>query len=96
MGIITTVTSQSRCCQLKKKYHLKVSSEVLFRDLTEDYSPSHSLPDLGRSHNIQDFLLGGRVETRNSQWLGLNAFTPMAQVQSLLGELRSCKPYGAA
>ena len=30
------------------------------------------------------------------QWLGLGAFTAGAQVQSLLGELRSCKPRSAA
>ena len=29
------------------------------------------------------------------QWLGLGAFTAVAQVQSLVGELRSCKPCGA-
>ena len=26
------------------------------------------------------------------QWLGLSAFTAMAQVRSLIRELRSCKP----
>ena len=30
------------------------------------------------------------------QWLGLGAFTAVAQVQSLVGELRSCKPHGVA
>ena len=30
------------------------------------------------------------------QWLGLGAFTATAQVQSLVGELRSCKPCGKA
>ena len=30
------------------------------------------------------------------QWLGLGAFTARSQVQSLVGELRSCKPRGAA
>ena len=30
------------------------------------------------------------------QWLGLGAFTAVAQVQSLVGELRSHKPCGAA
>ena len=29
------------------------------------------------------------------QWLGLGALTAMAQVQSLVGELRSRKPYHA-
>ena len=29
------------------------------------------------------------------QWLGLSALTAGAQVQSLLGELRSCKPHSA-
>ena len=28
------------------------------------------------------------------QWLGLNAFTAVAWVQSLIGELKSCKPRG--
>ena len=28
------------------------------------------------------------------QWLGLGAFTVRAQVQSLVGELRSHKPHG--
>ena len=30
------------------------------------------------------------------QWLGLGAFTAVAGVQSLVGELRSCKPHGVA
>ena len=30
------------------------------------------------------------------QWLGLGAFTAVAQVQSLVGELRSPKPRGMA
>ena len=30
------------------------------------------------------------------QWLGLHAFTSSTQVQSLIGELRSCKLWGAA
>ena len=30
------------------------------------------------------------------QWLGLGAFTAVAQVQSLVGELRSCKLHGMA
>ena len=30
------------------------------------------------------------------QWLRLSAFTSVAQVQSLVGELRSCKSHGAA
>ena len=30
------------------------------------------------------------------QWLGLSTFTAGAQVQSLVGELRSCKPHGVA
>ena len=30
------------------------------------------------------------------QWLGLHAFTARTQVQSLIGELRSCKLWGAA
>ena len=30
------------------------------------------------------------------QWLGLRAFTAVAQVQSLVGELRSHKPCSAA
>ena len=30
------------------------------------------------------------------QWLGLRALTAVAQVQSLLGELRSYKPQGTA
>ena len=30
------------------------------------------------------------------QWLGLSAFTAVAQVQSLAGELRSHKPCGMA
>ena len=30
------------------------------------------------------------------QWLGLGTFTAVAQVQSLVGEIRSCKPSGAA
>ena len=29
----------------------------------------------------------------NALWLGLSALTAGAQVQSLLGELRSCKPH---
>ena len=29
-------------------------------------------------------------------WLGFQAFTAVARVQSLVGELRSCKPHGAA
>ena len=39
------------------------------------------------------------VNTGNSlavQWLGLGAFTAVAQVQSLVRELRSCKPPNAA
>ena len=39
------------------------------------------------------------VKPRNSpevQWLGLGAFTAGAQVQSLVGELKSQKPSGAA
>ena len=38
-----------------------------------------------------------KISLRNSlvvQWLGLSAFTPWAQVQSLVGELRSLKPHG--
>ena len=38
-------------------------------------------------------------DPRNSlvvQWLGLSAFTAMAWVQSLVGELRSCKPHRVA
>ena len=31
-----------------------------------------------------------------AQWLGLGAFTALAWVQSLVGELRSQKPRGAA
>ena len=30
------------------------------------------------------------------QWLGLGTFTSGAHVQSLVGELRSCKPHKAA
>ena len=30
------------------------------------------------------------------QWLGLSSFTAVAQVQSQIGELRSCKQRGAA
>ena len=30
------------------------------------------------------------------QWLELSTFTAMARVQSLVGELRSCKLHGAA
>ena len=30
------------------------------------------------------------------QWLGLSSFTAVAQVQSQIGELRSCKQHGAA
>ena len=30
------------------------------------------------------------------QWLRLGAFTARARVQSLVGELRSCKPRGTA
>ena len=30
------------------------------------------------------------------QWLGLGAFTVVARVQSLVGELRSCNPCSAA
>jgi len=30
------------------------------------------------------------------QWLGVGIFTIMACVQSLVGELRSCKPHGVA
>ena len=30
------------------------------------------------------------------QWLGLGAVTAVARVQSLVGELKSCKPHGAA
>ena len=30
------------------------------------------------------------------QWLGLGAFTSVAWVQSLVGEVRSCKPRGTA
>ena len=37
--------------------------------------------------------LGNSLEV---QWLGLGAFTAVAQVQSLVGELRSCKPHGVA
>ena len=29
-----------------------------------------------------------------AQWLGFGAFTVKAQVQSMVGELRSCKPQG--
>ena len=31
-----------------------------------------------------------------AQWLGLGAFTALAQVQSVLGEPRSHKPHGGA
>ena len=31
-----------------------------------------------------------------AQWLGLHAFAAMAQVQSLVGELRSCMPHSMA
>ena len=30
------------------------------------------------------------------QWLGLGAFTAVTQVESLVWELRSCKPHGTA
>ena len=30
------------------------------------------------------------------QWLGFGAFTDVARVQSMVGELRSCKPRGMA
>jgi len=33
---------------------------------------------------------------RQSQWLELSAFTAKAGVQSLVGELRPCKPHGEA
>ena len=33
---------------------------------------------------------------RQSQWLELGAFTARAGVQSLVGELRPCKPHGEA
>ena len=38
-------------------------------------------------------ILGNSLEV---QWLGLSAFTAMAQVQSLVGELRSHKTRGSA
>ena len=43
--------------------------------------------------------LKSKMEGGNSlavQWLGLGAFTAMAQVHSLVGEPISCKPHGAA
>ena len=41
----------------------------------------------------QEWLLGNSLAV---QWLGLGAFTAGAQVQSLVGKLRSCKPCGMA
>lgn len=44
------------------------------------------------------FVFGEGVSAWNSlmvQWLGLRAFIAMAWIQSLVGELRSCKPHGA-
>ena len=40
--------------------------------------------------------LGNPQEFPSGQWLGLYAFTAMAWVQSLVGELRSCKSQSAA
>ena len=42
---------------------------------------------------LQNSPLGNSLEV---QWLGLGALTAVAQVQSLVGELRSCKPHGVA
>ena len=41
-------------------------------------------------------ILGNPQEFPGGQWLGLNAFIAMAWVQSLVGELRSCKSQSAA
>ena len=41
----------------------------------------------------QNFIPGNSLAV---QWLGLSAFTAGAQVQSLMGELRSRKPHGVA
>ena len=38
----------------------------------------------------------GRQISLATQWLGLHPFMPMAQVQTLVRELRSCKPCGSA
>ena len=40
--------------------------------------------------------LGNPQEFPSGQWLGLDAFTAMAWVQSLVGELRPCKSQSAA
>ena len=38
----------------------------------------------------------GEGNSLEGQWLALGTFTAVAQVQSLVGELRSCKPHGTA
>ena len=49
-----------------------------------------------KKDSLQSIYYPGFVNQRRGnslavQWLGLNAFTAGAQVQSLVGELRSCK-----
>ena len=46
-----------------------------------------------RNKNYEKYIWGNSLVV---QWLGLGAFTAVAQVQSLVGELRSPKPRGMA
>ena len=48
-----------------------------------------------RGHTIDKWQLGKECQRSSlvSQWLGSWAFTAVVQVQSLFGELRSCKQY---
>ena len=42
---------------------------------------------------VKKYIVGNSLVV---QWLGLGAFTAMARVRSLVGELRSCRPRGVA
>ena len=50
----------------------------------------HSLPGSGQV--LLKYFQGSSLEVQ--WWLGLGVFTVMARVQSLVRELRSCKPHG--
>ena len=67
------------------QYHtihpLKLYNSMTFSIFTELCSHQDS--------QIKNILTGNSLA---EQWLGLSAFTSRAQVQTLVGELRSCKP----
>ena len=66
--------------------------EEITRLVRQDAQPHYKWPEYQGSYCLY-------LKTGNSllvQWLGLGAFNAMVRLQSLVGELRSCKPCGVA